>query len=248
MGKLNAAKLANFIEVGVYVLLGSCEHSILDAKDFYRPVVTPYELHLALTPGAEWTGEYILDYGRLLPRLLENEEDDEDEVKKPDNAAADGAADDDDDEDEVLPEFSLLSGRLISRQRNGLDHSNASTSAATTVDTNGGGASGSSSALVESSSSSDGTLARRGEYAIARTGAEALARREYRGLDPRLGEHAPARVVEGLAGIASGFSGEGERHLGGPYGKPAVGLLEGGGASSGGGESGEGQVAKEPPP
>ena len=244
MGKLNAAKLANFIEVGVYVLLGSCEHSILDAKDFYRPVVTPYELHLALTPGAEWTGEYILDYGRLLPRLLENEDDDdEEEVKKPDNAAVD-AAEDDDEEDEVLPEFSLLSGRLISRQRNGMDHT-TTTSAATTVDTNGNGASGSSSALVESSSSSDGTLARRGEYAIARTGAEALARREYRGLDPRLGEHAPARVVEGLAGIASGFLGEGERHLGGPYGKPAVGLLEGGGASSG---SGEGQVAKEPPP
>ena len=40
MGKLNSAKLANFAEVGVYALLGSPEHSLLDSKDFYRPVVT----------------------------------------------------------------------------------------------------------------------------------------------------------------------------------------------------------------
>ena len=115
---------------------------------------------------------------------------------------------------------------------------------------------GFSASFFASSSPAAATETARAEHAAAWAAfekkhafriAEALARREYRGLDPRLGEHAPARVVEGLAGIASGFSGEGERHLGGPYGKPAVGLLEGGGASSGG-ESGEGQVAKEPPP
>ena len=54
-------------QVGVYVLLGSAEHSLLDSKGFYRPVVTPYELHLALTPGAEWSGEHV--GGRFLTRL-----------------------------------------------------------------------------------------------------------------------------------------------------------------------------------
>ena len=39
----------------MYALLGSPEHSLLDSKDFYRPVVTPYELQLALTDG-EWSG------------------------------------------------------------------------------------------------------------------------------------------------------------------------------------------------
>ena len=63
MGKLNSAKLANFAEVGVYALLGSPEHSLLDSKDFYRPVVSPYELQLALSDG-EWSGEFILDYGQ----------------------------------------------------------------------------------------------------------------------------------------------------------------------------------------
>merc|ERR1712070_420798 len=41
---------------------------MVESKDFYRPVVTPYEFYLALTAG-EWTGEYYLDYSRLLPRL-----------------------------------------------------------------------------------------------------------------------------------------------------------------------------------
>ena len=126
MGKLNAAKLANFMEVGVYVLLGSCEHALLDSKDFYRPVVTPYELHLALTPGAEWTGEYILDYGRLLPQLRPEgwEEEEEEEAAARGNKAAKGAANadgeddgnDDDDDDDDEPHFSLLSGRLLSRK------------------------------------------------------------------------------------------------------------------------------------
>jgi hypothetical protein len=77
-----------------------------------------------------------------------------------------------------------------------------------------------------------GTLARRGDYAMARTGAEALARREYRGLEPRLGEHAPSRIVEGRSGIASGFTGEGGAHEAGA----------GAGASEGGvGEAGLGE-------
>lgn len=191
MGKLNAAKLANFAEVGVYVLLGSAEHAILDAKDFYRPVVTPYELHLALTSGAEWTGEYILDYGRLLPTLALAGEDDDD---------ADGAQSEDDE-----PEFSLLTGRLISRRTNRGDDPASSATTMAAASASGGPPAEGGSALVASS----GTLAQRGDYAVARTGAEALARRSYQGLDPRLGEHAPARVVEGLSGIASSFAGEG---------------------------------------
>lgn len=54
------------------MLLGSAQHSMLENKEFYRPVVTPYELFLAFS-GGEWTGDYILDYSRLLPMLaIEN--------------------------------------------------------------------------------------------------------------------------------------------------------------------------------
>ena len=45
----------------------------------------------------------------------------------------------------------------------------------------------------------------------ARSGAEFLATRGYRGLEVRKGEDAPAVVVEGREGVASGFSGEGDR-------------------------------------
>ena len=45
--------------------------------------------------------------------------------------------------------------------------------------------------------------------------AETLAMRAYRGLEPRLGEHAAAVVAEGRAGIASSFAGEGSGGGGG---------------------------------
>ena len=261
MGKLNAAKLANFMEIGgeprgsepgvcgnsclalpclaltpprphashasrasraaaVYVLLGSCEHALLDSKDFYRPVVTPYELHLALTPGAEWTGEYILDYGRLLPRLepppaseggVGGKGAEGGEGAQGEGGGEEGGSEDDE------PQFSLLTGRLISRRRPGAEEGAESGGAASA---SASGASSESRALVDSQG---GTLAtRQGEFALARSGAEYLSRRAYRGLDPRLGQHAPATIVEGLNGIASGFDGEGSNQ--GRF--QAAGLLE----------------------
>ena len=98
MGKLNAAKLANFAEVGVYVLLGSAEHALLDAKDFYRPVLTPYELLLALRSG-EWTGEYVLDHARVLGRLQDDAVD---------AAAADGGGGGGSDDEDAPPDLSLI--------------------------------------------------------------------------------------------------------------------------------------------
>ena len=239
MGKLNAAKLANFAEVGVYVLLGSAEHSLLDAKDFYRPVVTPYELHVALADGAEWTGEYMLDYGRLLPRLRA--------AAAPEEEGR-GRAHGNDSEDEA-PQFSELSGKLIAKRsmiNTGVLMSAAGSAA-------GGGREEGSSSVSSSSSSIGstadthgtlvasgvrGTLARRGDYAMARTGAEALARREYRGLEPRIGEHAPSHIVEGRSGIASGFTGEGGAHEAGA----GAGASEGGVGKAGVGEAGVGEA------
>ncbi|GAA5851614.1 hypothetical protein JCM8547_001149 [Rhodosporidiobolus lusitaniae] len=65
VGKLNPAKLANFVEVECFVLVACPENSMVDSKDFLRPIVTPFELELALTSKA-WTGDYILDFSRLL--------------------------------------------------------------------------------------------------------------------------------------------------------------------------------------
>ncbi|KFO64556.1 Diphthamide biosynthesis protein 2, partial [Corvus brachyrhynchos] len=67
VGKPNPAKLANFLEVDVFVLVACAQNSLLDSSDFYRPVVTPYELELACNPAREWTGNYLTDFRDLLP-------------------------------------------------------------------------------------------------------------------------------------------------------------------------------------
>jgi len=48
VGKPNEAKLANFPEIDALVLVACPESSIVDAKAFMQPVVTPLELDLAL--------------------------------------------------------------------------------------------------------------------------------------------------------------------------------------------------------
>ncbi|RXN17345.1 diphthamide biosynthesis 2 [Labeo rohita] len=67
MGKINVPKLANFLEIDVYVLVACPENSLLDSSEFYRPVVTPFEMDLACNKHREWTGEYVTDFRDLLP-------------------------------------------------------------------------------------------------------------------------------------------------------------------------------------
>lgn len=68
MGKPNPAKLANFPEVDVFVLVADPEGLILDSREYYAPLITSYEAHVAFSPGAEWTGTYRLDFDCLLVR------------------------------------------------------------------------------------------------------------------------------------------------------------------------------------
>lgn len=67
VGKPNPAKLANFLEVDIFVLVACAQNSLLDSSEFYRPIVTPYELELACNPAREWTGNYLTDFRDLLP-------------------------------------------------------------------------------------------------------------------------------------------------------------------------------------
>ncbi|XP_063795449.1 2-(3-amino-3-carboxypropyl)histidine synthase subunit 2 [Pseudophryne corroboree] len=67
MGKLNPAKLANFPEVDIFVLVACPENSMLDSSDFYRPIVTPDEMEVACNPAREWNGCCITDFRELLP-------------------------------------------------------------------------------------------------------------------------------------------------------------------------------------
>lgn len=65
MGKPNPAKLANFPEVEIFVMVADPQGMILDSKEYYAPIITPYEAHLAFSRDAEWTGDYSLDFSSL---------------------------------------------------------------------------------------------------------------------------------------------------------------------------------------
>lgn len=68
MGKPGPAKLANFPEVEVFVLVADPEGLVLDSREYYAPLITPWEAHLAFTPGASWTASYRTDFNCLLVR------------------------------------------------------------------------------------------------------------------------------------------------------------------------------------
>ena len=68
VGKVNAAKIANFSEIGGWVVIGCWESSLIESKDFWKPVLTPFELELALTDDRDrsWTGEWRSDFQSIL--------------------------------------------------------------------------------------------------------------------------------------------------------------------------------------
>ena len=72
VGRLNPAKLANFAEIECFVLVGCAEGGVVDSKDFLRPIITPWELLLALKgPGEDWEpNKWTLDFGRVLDGKL----------------------------------------------------------------------------------------------------------------------------------------------------------------------------------
>ena len=62
-------QLANFQEIDVFVLIACPENSLLEHGDFYKPVVTPFEMEVACNRGREWSEDYVTDFRNLLPGL-----------------------------------------------------------------------------------------------------------------------------------------------------------------------------------
>lgn len=69
VGKLNSAKLANFADIEIFVNVACIESSLIESREFYQPIVTPYELEIALNKAREWTGDYITDFSEILPGI-----------------------------------------------------------------------------------------------------------------------------------------------------------------------------------
>ncbi|KAL2808045.1 hypothetical protein BJX63DRAFT_424922 [Aspergillus granulosus] len=128
VGKLNAAKVANFSEIGGWVVIGCWESSLVDSKDFWKPVITPFELEFALKGDDErvWTGAWQSDFQSVLdqpPPPSEPQGGDEVTVGEKTNSAT--APEDQENEDEgemsepesAPPEFDLRTGRYVSHTR-----------------------------------------------------------------------------------------------------------------------------------
>jgi diphthamide biosynthesis protein 2 len=66
VGKINVPKLANFAEIDMFVVVACELNSLFDNKCFYHPLITPFELEMALVEGKVWNGGYDLDFRELL--------------------------------------------------------------------------------------------------------------------------------------------------------------------------------------
>lgn len=69
VGKVNPAKLANFMEIDCFVLIGCAENNLFTSRDFYKPLLSVFEVEMALN--VAWTGQlapnYSVDFRDILP-------------------------------------------------------------------------------------------------------------------------------------------------------------------------------------
>ncbi|KAK4579936.1 Diphthamide biosynthesis protein 2 [Recurvomyces mirabilis] len=124
VGKVNAAKIANFSEIDGWVVIGCWESSLIESKEFYRPIITPFELEVALQSDdtRRWGSEWVADFGTLLGResnasgggaQVDGLGSHRDEM-----TAEETTGDwDDQESDDEPPEFDLRTGRYVSNSR-----------------------------------------------------------------------------------------------------------------------------------
>ena len=129
VGKVNAAKIANFSEVGGWVVIGCWESSLFEAKDFWKPIITPFELELTLQRDDErvWSGRWSSNFQEVLDnpavrgtpsatRLLSDNNGDEADAEY-DYGQPRQSYDASSDEDSSPPAFDLRTGRYVSHSR-----------------------------------------------------------------------------------------------------------------------------------
>lgn len=121
VGKVNAAKVANFSEIGAWVIVGCWESSLIDSKDFWKPVLTPFELELALKGDSErfWTGEWSSDFQSILQESTQPVDNDAWRNEHKTVGEIDGKEDRelDSEEESEPPDYDLRTGRYVSHAR-----------------------------------------------------------------------------------------------------------------------------------
>ncbi|PTB73925.1 diphthamide biosynthesis protein [Trichoderma longibrachiatum ATCC 18648] len=203
VGKLNPAKLANFAEIEGWVVVGCWESGLIEEDaGYWRPVITPFEMEVALM-GEEtrvWGGEW---WGGIEKLKLEDdgpkkEEEANKNDKEGDVTAEDGVEEDADEDESLPPVFDLRTGKLVSHSR---PMQLATRSAAQTKKVNGEDGSRTSEALVKRTVGELATI-----NGVASPGAEYLrSQRTWQGLGTDFDEEASTAIEEGRSGIARGY-------------------------------------------
>ncbi|KAI1800318.1 diphthamide biosynthesis protein [Daldinia bambusicola] len=214
VGKLNAAKLANFAEVDGWVVVGCWESGLVEQEGLWKPVITPFELALALQGDESrvWTGEWwggiegvkastAVDASN--EKLLEQED-----TARSVPAEVEGGVDD---EESEPPEFDLRTGKLISHSRPMRVAIRNAPRSAPEIDVN---------SLSSKQRTTSSAVAKRvvGDIAlvngVASPGAEFLrSQRTWQGLGTDFGtgndedeEEESTVVEEGRSGVARGYT------------------------------------------
>ena len=120
VGKVNAAKVANFQEVEAWVVIGCWESSLIESEEFWRPIITPFELELALTDEKDrlWTGQWNSDIQAILNKGTAAGEIEAATEQQDDGAAEENdAVDADSEEESEPPVFDFRTGKYVSQSR-----------------------------------------------------------------------------------------------------------------------------------
>ncbi|CAM1508586.1 Fc.00g054340.m01.CDS01 [Cosmosporella sp. VM-42] len=207
VGKLNPAKLANFAEVEGWVVVGCWESGLVeDDVGYWRPVITPFEMEVALMSEEErvWGGEWWGGIEKL--KLMDDEEKKEGEQSNRDEEVEEDVEGGVEGEESLPPEFDLRTGRLVSHSR----PMRLATRKAPSTEANTNG--------TTSGQRSEAVIKRVvGELAsingVASPGAEYLrSNRTWQGLGTDFDNETSTLVEEGRSGIARGYQvGEDER-------------------------------------
>ena len=226
VGKVNAAKIANFSEIGGWVVVGCWESSLIESAEFYRPIITPFELGLALMGDGErvWGGGWRGDFNSLLAVTpidnaaggkgdVRGNREGEDGTNAGANRDAVDGGDLDSEEESEPPEFDLRTGHYVSHSR----------PMRTTFSPPAAVVNPSSSESDPSSSTASQVLARRAKLDLATVngavspGAEYLrSQRTWTGLgsdfhDAEVEGNISESIEEGRSGVARGYTvGEGQ--------------------------------------
>lgn len=217
VGKVNAAKVANFSEVGGWVVIGCWESSLIESKDFWRPLITPFELEIALQDDTNrvWTGEWTGDFTQLLDDATAKEKELQAEAQnghQKDEQANDANLDAeyDSEEESAPPEFDLRTGRYVSHSR-----PMAAPTSSKPVQQASGSEAGSEATAGPTPASNALTKRANGALAsvngVVSPGAEFLrSKRTWVGLgsdynDPEQTQERAAKMEEGRSGIARGY-------------------------------------------